>query len=281
MSMTRDEHEVDEELMGLAQRREQGSVLRPILMLLVIAVLGSVINDWRSEIAYFFADREPVVLGDVTSWPSKMRDDPGWTPPVKHNSYVRLEGVPSRRSEGGDWQFLKLVGGEVYVQREGRMAGMSALEREMAVDEPGDNDRTYYQGEGRLLSFASSGERLGGLKRFYGERYGVAYCEDYDEAGLERLAEERRELIRRNWTERYRQASEEERSEKGWTERATDAEGQEVVESKPLCVNAYFVQDGRSPNSHWWYAVMTLLMGLVAAYNVVKLVRWGRAWVRG
>lgn len=280
----RDEREqVDDELMALAQRREQGSVLQPILMLLVIAVLGSVVSDWRSEIAYFFEDSEPVALGDVTGWPAKMRDESGWEPPVAHNTFVSLEGVPSRRSEGGDWEFFKLVGGEVYVQREGRLAGMSALEREMALtsDEPGDNDRTYYEGQGRLLSFASSGERLAGLKRFYGERYGMAFCEDYDAAGLERLAEERRETIRRNWTARYREATPEERAEEGWTERATEAEVQQVFESEPLCVNAYFVQDGRRPIDHWWYAVMALLMGLFAAFNVYKLVRWGRAWVRG
>ncbi|RAL21250.1 hypothetical protein DL240_14080 [Lujinxingia litoralis] len=281
MHETQDEQGVDEDLMSLARRRQQGSVLQPILNLLVIAVLFSVVNDWRSEIAYFFESSEPVALGEVTAWPSKHRENPEWAPPVEHNSFVSLEGVPSRRSEGGDWEFFKLVGGDIYVQREGRLAGLSALEKEVATDEAGDNDRTYYEGQGRLLSFASSGERLAGLKRFYGERYGEHFCEDYDQAGLDELAERRREVITRNWTERYRQASAEEREAKGWTEYPTAAEVQEVFESQPLCVNAYFVQSGTRPVDHWWYVVMAALMGLFGAYNAYRVVRWARGWVQG
>lgn len=282
--------EFDEELAELVRTRERGSVLRPILMILVVLLVSWVIYDWRSELSYFFTPPEPVDVGEVADFASKAAEEPDWQPPIAHNTYVSIEGMPTRRTSGGGYQFFRLQGAEIYVQQQDPDAvdddddlvddGSSLPARDMAPGLPIDEHRQWYRGEGRLISFRADPERVAGLKEFYGDQYNIRFCEDYSERQIEDLENQRIEMIRQNWAERYREASEEERRAKELTPEPTDAEERQLLDSRPVCVDGYFLQDDRRPIDHWWYVLFSVLLALFAAFNVLKLYRWFKDWLR-
>ena len=144
----------DEELLALTKTSNRGSVLRPILMILVIVVVGWVIYDWQDELAYFFSSSEAVEVGDVSQFPVKSADDPDWEPPIAHNQYVSIQGMPTRLSGGSEYEFFRLVGGEIYVQRavgEGKGANEDGSHplpgRSMGPDLAVDEHRQRYEGK--------------------------------------------------------------------------------------------------------------------------------------
>ena len=281
---TREDPEFDQELLELTRERSRGSVLRPILMLVVILFIGSVINDWSDELAYFFGSAEPLEMGEVTEFPV-LGQDPEWQPPVEHNRYVSVEGLPTRISRGGEYEFFRLIGGEFYVQRKLSEEEQARAERalpsrsEMMGMSPG-GDRNRYVGRGRLMAFSQAPQRFEGLKRHYGERYGTRFCEDYTPRQLQELDRQRREQAAINWVNRYENASLEERQRRALTPAPTEADLDDLLERNPVCVHAYMIYDGQSPRDLWWYVLLSALLGALMLFNVVKLVRWFRNWVR-
>jgi hypothetical protein len=268
------DEELDPELLELAEERSRGSVLRPVLMIAVIMLGASILSDWRDNLAYFFSASEPVEVGSVTEFPVLAAEDPAWSPKLPHNAYVRLSGVPTRRSQSERYNYFKLVGGEVYIETRRDDFIENPLERELAGRKPGEVDRTYFDGTGRLQAFGKFPERYNGLRRFYNQRYNTYFCEQYDERELAEVARRRRETIRANWAAEYERASAEERAAQNLRPEPSEAELQEVFESEPLCVNAYLLQEGVSPRDHWWYVALAGLIGFFMLFNTVMLGRW-------
>lgn len=283
-STKEEDPEFDQELLELTRERNRGSVLRPILMLVVILFIGSVIHDWSDELEYFFSSSEPLEMGDVAEFPVKSLD-PEWTPPVEHNRYVSVEGLPTRISRGGEYEFFRLIGGEFYVQRKLTEAEREEAQRalpsrsEMMGMTPGA-DRNRYVGKGRLVAFGEAPQRFEGLKRHYRERYGTRFCEDYTERQQEELRRQRIEQARINWEARYENASEEERERRALTATPTEAELEDLLERNPVCVHAYMIYDEQRPRDLWWHVLFSALLGVLMLFNAVKLVRWFRNWVR-
>ncbi len=275
--------EFDEELLELTKTRERGSVLRPILMIIVISLVAWVIHDWRDEVTYFFSSSDPVPLGDVADFPLHKGDDPDWEPPIEHNQFVSLSGMPSRISRGDNYEIFRLIGAEVYVQREADQdqlredAPRSHLEGGAL---PVDEHRAYYQGQGRVISFAANPERVQGVKNFFGEHYGTRFCEDYS---AERIADmEQRQLrnYRTRWERRYEEADEEERQERGLRPQPDAADEERYMSTNPVCVNAFLIQDEQRPIDQWWHVVFSAFLLLFALFNLYKLVEWFRRWLR-
>lgn len=277
--------EYDRELLELVRERQRGSVLRPILMVLVIFFVGTVIYDWRDEWIYFFHSSEPVEMGDVADYPLFLADDPQWKPPAGHNRFVSVEGVPTRMSRGGEYEFFRLIGGEFYVQRKIDEEALERLEERKLPSRQelmgiGGADRMRYSGRGRLMSFAKAPERFEGLKEHYNERYGTRFCEDYTPRQYEELERQARERISDNWARRYEVASAEERERRQLTPQPTEEEVADLLARNPICVNAYLIHDGQEPRDVWWHLLFSaVLMGLIV-FNLVKLFQWLRSWLK-
>lgn len=283
--------EFDQELIEMVETRERGSVLRPILMIAVIVLIGWVIYDWSDHLAYFASSPDPVELGDVAEFGQRAAEDPDWEPPLQHNTYVSLEGMPTRISSGGNYEFFRVIGAEIYVQREVEDPedgdDDSIREQEDALPDhdlspglPVDEHRSRYEGAGRLTSFAAAPDRVEGLKEFYGEQYNIRFCEDYSERQLQDFRQRQREVIEDNWRQRYREADPDERERRDLTPEPTDQQLQELLDDRPVCVNAYLVQDGERPIDQWWYVLFSVLLGALMIFNVYKLVRWFRDWLK-
>lgn len=245
-----EEEPVDEELIELATEKRRGSILRPILFITVIWFGASIIGDWQTELEYFFSSSDPVEVGSVTDFAAeRAKDEENWEPPIPHNRYVSLEGVPSRRAQSESYKFFKLVGDHVYVEVSREDDGKSELEREFD-NEKGDTDRTYFEGAGRAVDLSKTQERYRGLREYYFERYRTVFC---DTEIAEQQAEEARKA-------------------------ATQGDEDEVAE--PACVNGYLIEADVSPSSHWWYLALSVLIGVFILLNVWWLVRWIRDFFR-
>lgn len=281
--------EFDDELLELMENRQRGSVLRPILMILVIVVVSSVIYDWRGEIEYFFADSDPVELGDATRFSSRAAENPDWKPPVEHNQYVSVEGMPVRVTGGGGYQFFRLVGAEIYVQREIEQSEdddddssgiISQVPERPGQGVPVDEHRKRYEGAGRLVSFARAPERVKGLKEHYGEAYNMRFCEDLSPSQIEDRQAEQVETYRERQRRRYEEASEEVRAERDLRPEPTAEDVENFIRDNPVCVDAYLVHDGQEPKDQWWYVLVSALLGLFVIFTAFKLVRWFQAWLK-
>lgn len=275
----------DAELSELTSNRNRGSVLRPILMIIVILLVASVLHDWRDDLAYFFSSSQPVEVGDVAQFPVKMGEDPDWEPRITHNTYVAVEGMPTRMSGGSHYEVFRLIGGEIYVQRavkdsEDEGDGDSLPARGLNPGLPIDDHRERYVGEGRLISFASDPTRVAGIKQFFEDRYNTRFCEDFTERQIEDLKHQRLETLRSNWGERYEQADEEDRLERGLTAQPTEAEEQAHLQRHPVCVDAYLLHDDQHPRDHWWYVLFATLLSLFVLYNCFQLITWFRKWLK-
>lgn len=268
----------DAELIALAEEQGPQSVLRPILMIIVLILGAGIISDREEELRYFFSAEKPVVLGDVTEFPAKRAQDPSWQPTLPHNRYVQLSGIPSKRAINTKYRFMKLVGADIYVElRKGEDPNKSAVERvadELNKKPEEGRDRDFYEGQGRLLHFNAIPDRYQGLKTYYGRHYNTAFCVDLSEQQRKRIAQERRDLVLRNWKKRFDAANEEQRKSENLTERPSQAELDEVVNSEPICVDAYLIQSGVKPKDHWWYLALCAMIAAFMAFDFVLLIKW-------
>lgn len=273
------EQELDPELVALAESRAQGSVLRPILMVAAIAFGATILSDWKEEVAYFFHDRTPVALGNATEdFPSRVSAEPGWQPPLVHNSFVALQGIPSRRSQSEKTRYFKLVGAEIYVEEPREDAGDTTLERELKRDnsrqDPARADRTVFSGQGRLIAFAHLPPRYQGIRDYYKSRYNTRFCEEYTPRELQALERRREDTVRANWKNAWEAASPEQRLEQKISPEPTDQELAEVLGTEPLCAQAWLLQAGTTPNRHWWHLAVSALIALSMLVNTALIARW-------
>lgn len=271
--------EVDPELVAMGDARGD-SVLRPMLMIAVLVLGGYIISDWSEELAYFFSPSEPVVLGAVTDFPSKVEANPSWTPDIPHNRLVRVEGIPSRRAISKSQKFFKLVGGEVYVQvhrDEDKGADPKAPPPAPTLGEGFGSkpvDRTYFSGVGRAMAFDAMPQRYQRLRDFYRRTYDVDFCVDLSANERAKIERKRREAIVQTWAKRYEDAPAAEREAQKLTPSPSDAQIAEILRREPACINAFLVQEGVEPKDHWWYLALTLLFGGFMITDLVLLGRW-------
>ena len=270
--------EVDPELVALGDARGD-SVLRPLLMIAVLVLGGYIISDWREELAYLFSPSEPINLGAVTDFPSKVEADPSWTPDIPHNRLVRVEGIPSRRAISKSQKFFKLVGGEIYIEvrrdeskTDPKAAPPAPTLAEGFAAKP--VDRTYFTGVGRAMAFDAMPQRYQRLRDFYRRTYDVDFCVDLSANERAKIERKRRETIVQTWAKRYEDAKPAEREAQKLTPSPSDAQINAILRSEPVCVNAFLVQEGVEPKDHWWYLALTLLFGGFMITDLVLLARW-------
>lgn len=234
------DEEIDPELLGLASSGRRGSILRLLLFLVVIWFGASLINDWKVPLSYFFSSSEPVEIGNVLEFATKRAKDPEFKPDIPNNRYVSLSGVPSRRAQGERFMFFKLAGGDVYVEVPRDDADLSEFEREVQNNKGGDIDRHFFEGSGRALRLSDIPERYTGLRSYYFGNYYTYFC------GMQ-LSEKQQRII--------------------------DESGEE-------CVDAYIVEVGTTPMSHWWYLLIAGVIGIFIVLNIWWTIRWVRDFSR-
>lgn len=242
-----DDEDIDPELLDLAAPRRSGSILRPILFIVVIWFGVSIIGDWKTQLEYFFSSSDPVEIGSVTEFAAERAQDPNWQPDIPHNRYVSVEGVPSRRATSKRYDFFKLVGGQVYVEVPREDADKDPLEREFDKEE-GDIDRTYFEGAGRALHLSEVPEQYTGLRKYYFQRYNTYFCGMQLPEKLDRAA------------------------------KAAAAEADPDAEKQ--CVDAYLIETQVEPSDHWWYLALAGLIGVFILLNIWWLFRWIRDFIR-
>ncbi|MFW5967813.1 MAG: hypothetical protein ACOCV2_09860, partial [Persicimonas sp.] len=107
-----------------------------------------------------------------------------------------------------------------------------------------------FNGAGRAVDLSKTQERYRGLREYYFERYGTVFCDT-------EIAEQQAEAAKK----------------------AAAQAGEDEVE-EPECVRGYLIESDVSPSSHWWYLVMTVLIGVFILLNVWWLFRWIRDFFR-
>lgn len=270
--------EVDPELVEMAQERARGSVLKPLIYASVIVLGVWIVGDWTTELQYFFSDSDPVEVGTVTEFAEKRKNNPDWTPDLPHNRYVSLEGIPSRRAESRRHRYFKLVGAHVYVEEPVENAEQPLESGTTGQPDLSEVDRTYFEGAGRLISFARMPDRYQGVRKYFRNKYGTRFCEQLEPADRERLRRRRRAKIVESWKKEYQNASPEERKEKGLTPKPTDEQIEEILESRDICVDAHLLRAGVAPGDHWWYVALAGVFGIFMLVNLYWLVRWFQAF---
>lgn len=273
-----DERAVDPELMALAEERND-SILKPILMIAVIILGFWIMDDWREELFYFFSPSEPVEIGSVTEFASEVLRDPSFEPPIEHNRYVKLSGIPTQRSQSERYLFFKLVGGDVYVESQREDADKDPLERELEGEPKGDIDRTYFNGTGRALKFSEMPARYNGVRRYYQTRYGTIFCEQLDETSRQEILQRKRDAIVQQWIEEYEAMSPKEQESSAMSPRPSETEVDRILSLDPVCVDAFLIQEGVEPSDHVWYLVLTLFFVAFMLFNLVLLIRWIRRFL--
>ncbi len=270
---------VDEELMALAEA-EPPSILRPVLMIGVIAMAAWIVSDWQGELEYFFSSKEPVEIGDVTDFASEAAEDPEWTPDIPHNRYVKVSGIPSRRSQSARYRYAKLVGGWVFVEIPRDDYIEDPIERELQGEQKAEVDRTYFEGSGRALAFREMPERYRGLRHYYTSRYNIRFCDELTPAELREIQNRRRDSIIQQWSAEFEAATEEERLERSLTPQPTEEEIADILANNPACVDAYLIQVDNKPGDQHWYVLAALLFLGFMVFNVFMLIRWVRRFLK-
>jgi hypothetical protein len=270
--------EVDGELLNLAEEVTP-SVLRPLLMIGVIATAVWIVSDWREEVEYFFSSSEPVALGEVTDFASREASDPNWTPEIPHNRYVSLGGIPTQRSQATRYTYSRLVGGWVFVE-EPREGADGSITAEMMDEPQGDIDRTIFKGEGRAIAFKQMPQRYNGLRDYYRSRYGIEFCETLRPEDVREIERRRRDVLISQWKAEFEAATPQERVEKQLSPQPTEAQIKEILDNNPACVDAYLVQVGVKPSDRVGYLVASLLFVGFMLFNLFGLFRWFRQFLR-
>ena len=275
---TYSEDEVDEELVALANT-EPPSVLRLILIIGVLFAAPWILTDWVPEIEYFFSESQPLDLGDSLDFATTDAAS-GAAPEIPHNRYVKIQGIPVRRSISARYRYSILAGGWIFVETQREDWDDDPFEKELNGGEKADIDRTLFQGAGRAIAFNQMPDRYRGLKEYYRSRYGVNFCEDLTEKQRVEINQTRHDSIISQWQIEYEEATPEKRAKDGLTEKPSEAEVAQILENNPVCVNAVLIQGDVKPRDHWKYIGFALIFLGFMAVNLYMLFRWVRSFTR-
>lgn len=270
--------EPDPELIALAGTGTRPSILRPILMIAVIVLGGWIISDWRTELEYFVSSPAPLPIGEAIDLAGASDEELAKRLP--HNAFVEVSGIPTQRSQSARYRFFRLIGAPVFVEYQRDDIIEDPLERELKGEVKGDVDRTMFSGTGRLLKFSEMPQRYGGLRHYYRTRYNITFCEELTPAAYQDLEGRKQDAIVSQWKGEYTDASPEDRERRKLTAAPTDAQIAELMAADPVCIEAWLLQEGVGPTTHWWYLAATLVFIAFMLVNVVMLFRWARAFAR-
>jgi hypothetical protein len=266
--------EVDPELVALAEERERGSALRPVLFVAVIVLGVWVLADFWPDLKYFFSGTEPTELGSVhDEYAREAQKHPERKVDLPHNTFATIRGIPKRRSQSDQYRFFRLVGAPIYAQTPRENEAESLAER-VGESEEGSVDREYFDGAGRLVALWKMPERFQGIKNYYRKHYGTRFCGNLSEKQRSSIRERQRTTYIENTRQEYENATEEEREEQNLEPEPTEEEIQQVLESNPVCVKAYLLLDGESPRSSWRILALAALFGIFILLNIYWLIRW-------
>jgi len=271
--------EPDPELMALAGTGTRPSILRPILMIAVIALGGWIISDWRTDLEYFASSAQPVELGDALSF-AIVGEGSQDISDLPHNRYVSISGIPTQRSQSTRYRFFRLVGAPIFVEERRADVIEDPLERELEGDAKGDVDRTMFRGDGRLMKFSEMPQRYHGLRHYYRTRYNITFCEELSPQQHEDVKRRKRDAIVAQLRAEYEEAGAEEREKRKLVPDPPAALVDELLADDPICIEAWLLQDGAPPSSHSWYLIASLMFLAFMLFNVAMLVRWIRTFLR-
>ncbi|MDX9724159.1 MAG: hypothetical protein RBU37_25650, partial [Myxococcota bacterium] len=192
----------------LSKIRARPSGRRLFFRALVVFVGIYVISSFSEELAYFFSSDEPIDLGNAleyvlfTGEDGQLRRERILDAP--HNVYAKVRGLPIhpavagtetsafrvRTSKNEERVIYQLEGSRIFAEE--AMMG-SQLEKWFAAsrDESGQVMVETIDLQGRLLSFAEDDEGIyRGLRDYYRDKYGMAFCVDMSKAELEKARAE-------------------------------------------------------------------------------------------
>lgn len=266
--------EVDPELVALAEERTRGSALRPVLFVAVIILGGWILADFWPDLQYFFSGTEPTELGYVhDEYARESQQHPERKVELPHNQYVKLQGIPKRRSQSDQYRFFRLVGAPIYVQTPREDQADSLAERVGGGDE-GSVDRQYFNGDGRLVALWKMPDRFQSIKNYYRKHYGTRFCGNLSEKERTSIRERQRTAFIENTRQEYENATEEERNEQDLKPEPPEEEIQQVLEANPVCIKGYLLLDGEAPRSSWRILALAALFGIFILLNIFWLIRW-------
>ncbi|MCA9564680.1 MAG: hypothetical protein KC561_14390 [Myxococcales bacterium] len=257
---------VDPELLRLASRP---SGIELTLWALVMAFAAFLFVVFAPEITYYFADSEPVEIGEVIDLGARLNEDPDYLQSVGSNVYVSLSGVPSRRAERGDLMFAQLVGAPIFLEQEHERAGLPPYLRDLPRTQgpnDGHRERFYVEGPGRLIQFNDLGSRYQTLIDFYAQGYGYWFCgepETYDEQYVRLIRQEQADALRESLG---REPNEQELDQ--------------AVDERYHCENGYLFQAGVAPKDHLKFLILAIFLGLVELGSALMSVRWFKRWAK-
>lgn len=263
------DEEFDPELLALADPTHD-TILKPFLMITVILLGFWVIKDWREELVYFFSAPVPVALGEAMDIPTDKI--------LPHNTYVKIKGIPTRRSVADRNRYFSLIGSNIIVEEKRADYIEDPIERE-ANGKKGDVDRVYFDGKGRLTHFSKMGGRYNGIREYYSSRYDVNFCEQLTPKTKKEIRQRKRDAYILFYQNRFDAASPDIRAKKGLKKAPTEAELKAFEIDDPVCIDAYFLQAEISPKSHLNYLIATIVFGLFMMFNLFLLVRWIRRFL--
>ena len=260
-----DEDFVDPELLKLARRP---SILE-LLLFLVIMVFGIFVAiTLRFDLTYYFADSEPIEVGQVEDLAVHLAEDPDYLLSIGSNVYVHLEGIPSRRSETKNDQYAQLVGAPIFVQQTHELADVDPLIRE-AQPAYGPHDdrhtRYYINTNGRFRHFDDLGSRQSGLIEFYTRGYGIWFC------GEELTPEQLQ--FQRNLREETISTLQEELGRD-----PEQSEIDEVMDQAFHCQYGFLFEADKAPADYTWALITFIFLGVVELGCLFFVFRWIRRY---
>lgn len=265
--------EVDEDLVGMAVDQSGGSVLRPLLMIIVLVMGGWVIAERRADLEYFFSSQEAVQVGDVMQFAEQTSKDPGFVPDIPHNTYVSLEGIPSKRSTNDRFRYMKLVGAQVYVELEREDADKSELEKAAQGKTKADRDRSYFMGKGRALKLSEVPHRYRNLRLYYGRHYNTSFCVDLTPEQIQGRRQKVKDAVLKAQAEDTLDVLKD-----------VPVEGHQAqidrLLREPVCAEAFVIQGDSGPRSHWWYVLLCLIIGSFMVIDTWFLIKWVRNFLK-
>jgi hypothetical protein len=151
---------IDPELLALPAPPRGRRILGAASIALAVTAALAMLSTLRADLAYFFAAREVVDLGEVTALDTRALE-PG--------TFVRISGTPMASSTV---HYQSLLGGTTYAVFP--LAGQRDVFVRVAVDGADEEARAARRDfAGRLTTFGALGGRIGAVRNYLRDRLGL------------------------------------------------------------------------------------------------------------
>ena len=208
---------------------------RLILMVAVVASCIYMTISFSSDLAYFFSNSEPVLLGNAGDYPIKKQNDPNFELDIPSNTYVKIKGIPIRQANSEEFIYFKLRGVDIYVEQ---TKEEDKTEDSLSHVEYYRESRTraLFVGEGRLISMKQAPKRYEGIRSFHSEEFSTLFCMDLSEEDIKDL--------------------------------------ESKTSRRPVCHSGYILQAGVAPSDHWWYLLIYAVLIAFTVFTVASFIRY-------